>query len=127
VATSSRGAVSPRVWGNYLELADRKAGERLELRYPLALREEEVQIGNPGFRQFRYRVTWKGDTVVRMTPLDAPVPKGFSDFDGKPVEIFYGVPGPGPLYQRESMTTDLAPQPTPLHPDDGQLDFWFLR
>jgi hypothetical protein len=129
VATSSRGPVTARIWGNYLELPDRKAGERLEVRYPVALREEDVQVGNPGFRRFRYRVTWKGDTVVRMTPLGEPVQKGFSDFDGKPVEVFYGVQGqgPGPLYRRESMTADVAPRLTPLHADDGQLDFWFLQ
>ena len=56
----------------------------------MTVREEEVTIGNPGFRQYRYRVTWKGDTVVRMTPVGEPVTTGFSDFDGKPVEVFYG-------------------------------------
>lgn len=48
------------------------------------------KVGNPGFRQYRYRVTWKGETVVRMTPLGEQVKSGFSDFDGKPVEVFSG-------------------------------------
>ena len=68
-AKSSRGEVKAAVWGNYLELGSRQSGEKLEVSYPLPLHEEEATIGNPGFRQYRYRVTWKGDTVVRMAPL----------------------------------------------------------
>jgi hypothetical protein len=125
-AKSNQGAVKTRVWGNYLELGDRKAGEKLEVTYPVPLRDEEIAIGNPGFRQYRYRVTWKGDTVVRMTPVGEQVKTGFSDFDGKPVEIFYGKDGPSPLYQREQMLKNVEPQKASLHMDDGSLDFWFL-
>lgn len=126
-AKSNRGEVKPRVWGNYLELGDRKAGEKLEVTYLVPVHDEEVVIGNPGFRQYRYRVTWKGDTVIRMMPVGEQVKTGFSDFDGKPVEIFYGKDGPGPLYQREQMLENIAPQPASLHVDDGSLDFWFLK
>ncbi len=124
---SSRGEVQTKVWGNYMELGRHDAGEKLEIRYPLPIREEEVSIGNPGFRQYRYQVTWKGDTVVRMTPLGEAVKTGFSDFDGKQVETFYGTDGPGPLYQREYMRHRAVPKPAKLHLDDGSLDFWFLR
>src|SRR5208282_671723 len=62
--------------------------------YPVIVREEEITIGNPGFRQYRYRVTWKGDSVVRMTPVGEQAKTGFSDFDNKPVEVFYGKGGP---------------------------------
>jgi hypothetical protein len=124
---SNDGALSARVWGNYLELGRRQAGEKLEVTYPLPLREEEVAIGNPGFRQYRYRVTWKGDTVVRMAPIGEQVKTGFSDFDGKPVEVFYGAEGPGPLYQRDYMLGATDPKPAQLQEDDGQLDFWWLH
>ena len=119
--------INARTWGNYLELGERPAGERLEVTYPVIVREEEVTIGNPGFRQYRYRVTWKGDTVVRMTPVGEQAKTGFSDFDKKPVEVFYGKDGPGPLYQRDHLLPNLAPKPTPLHMDDGLLDFWYLH
>jgi hypothetical protein len=89
--------------------------------------DEDVTIGNPGFRQYRYRATWKGDTVVRMVPIGEQVPTGFSDFDGKPVEIFYGTDGPGPLYQRDAMLDEVELTRAPLHLDDGSLDFWSLR
>ena len=70
---------------------------------PWPIREETETIGNPGRRQYEYRVTWKGDTVVRMTPVGEGVKAatGYSDFNRKEVEIFYGEPGPGRLYQRE--------------------------
>ena len=126
-ARSSAGPLQAKVWGNYLELGDHKAGEKLEVTYPLPLHEEAVTIGNPGFRQYHYRVTWKGDTVVRMTPVGEPPKTAYSDFDRKQVEVFYGTEGPGPLYQREYMLEPADPQPAPLHMDDGSLDFWWLH
>jgi len=123
-ARSSAGDVKAVVSGNYLDLGARQAGEKLVVTYPLPVREDEVSIGNPGFRQYRYRVTWKGDTVVRMTPLGESVKMGFSDFDGKQVPVFYGADGPGPLYQREYMLGDREPKLASLHADDGSLDFW---
>jgi hypothetical protein len=126
-ATSDQGEIKPRVWGNYLELGDRKAGEKIEVAYPLKVREEEVAIGNVGFRQYRYRVTWKGDTVVRMTPIGEQVKTAYSDFDKKAVEVFYGEEGPGRLYQREYMLQNAEPKPATLHLDDGTLDFWLLH
>jgi hypothetical protein len=126
-AKSNKGEIKARVWGNYLELGDRQAGEILEVSYPLPLHEENVTIGNPDFKQYRYRVTWKGDTVVKMTPTGEPVKTGYSDFDNKQVEVYYGAEGPGPLYQRDYMLKDMEPQPSPLHMDDSSLDFWYLR
>ncbi len=125
-ARSSQGEIKSRVWGNYLELGPRQAGDRLEVSYPVPVCDKEITIGNRGFRQYRYRVTWKGDTVVGMTPMGEQVQTGFSDFDGKPVEVFYGEDGPAPLYRREYMLDDVEPQPAALHVDDGALDFWFL-
>jgi hypothetical protein len=126
-AKSSGGEVKPRVWGNYVELGERQAGEKLELAYPLPVREEEVTMGNPGFRQYRYLVTWKGDTAIRMAPMSEMPAKVFSDFDKKEVPAFYGTDGPGPLYQREYMLKDAEPKPAVLQMDDGALDFWLLH
>jgi len=126
-AKSSGGDIQATAWGNYLELGPRPANDRIEVSYPLPVREEEAVIGNPGFRQYRYRVTWKGDTVVRMTPLGDQPETGYSDFDKKQVAVFYGTEGPVPLYQRESMLKDADPKPSSLHLDDSSLDYWFLR
>ncbi len=126
-ATSGGGEVKAVISGNYLDLGARQAGERLVVTYPMREWVEEVSVGNPGFRQYRYRVTWKGDTVVRMTPIGESSKTGFSDFDGRQVPVFYGADGPGPLYQREYMLEETQPKPARLHADDGSLDFWFLR
>ncbi len=119
--------MNARVWGNYLELGDRKAGEKLEVTYPLPVREEEIAIGNVGFRHYHYRVTWKGDTVVRMTPIGEQVKTAYSDFDKKQVEVFYGEDGPGRLYQREYMLKPAEPKLAAAAQDDGTLDFWLLH
>jgi hypothetical protein len=110
--------------GNYLELGRFAAGDRLEVQYPLPVVTEEVSVGNPGFRQWRYRVTWKGDTVVRVEPVGNEVKTAWSDFDKRDREVFYGKDGPGPLYQREHMLSDGRPAESLLHMDNGGLDLW---
>ena len=111
-------------FGNFLELGQFHTGDRIEISYPLPIRTEDIAIGNPGFRQWRYRVTWKGDTVVRMEPVDNDVEKAYSEFDKTNVGVYYGQSGPGSLYQREQMLQDVEPSPTELYQDTGALDFW---
>jgi hypothetical protein len=113
----------------YLAVNGRRAGETVLASYPLPVTTAEESIGNPGHRQYRYRVTWKGDTVARMEPLGPEHPMGYSDFDKREVPVFYGTEGPGSLYQREHLleagaATPAAPGQAPLHEDDGSLDFW---
>jgi hypothetical protein len=123
----ANGVEIPAVtWGNYLELGSQPAGTLLKISYPLPIYDEEVSIGNPGFRHYHYRATWKGDTVVKMEPLGNDDKTGYSDFDKQNVPIFYGEEGPGRLYQREGFLQDILPQPAPLHQDDGALDFWYF-
>jgi hypothetical protein len=116
-----------RVSGNYLELGPCQARDRIEVSYPLPVATEEAAVGNAGFRQWRYRVTWKGDTVIRMEPLGNEVKTAYSDFDKVDREVFYGQDGPGPLYRREHMLPDGVPVESSLHLDDGSLDLWRIR
>ena len=118
--------VSARVWGNYMELGYRKAGETLEITYPLPMLDEKISIGNPGFKKYNYQVTWKGDTVVRVEPIGNDYETGYSDFDKKEVPVFYGKKGPGTLYLREYMLEDIEPEPSKICMDDGSLDLWFI-
>jgi len=125
VVVDANGAKAKvKVFGNYLELGQHTGGETINITYPLPFTTEEVEIGNPGFRHYRYRVTWKGDTVLRMEPLGNEYATGYSDFDNKQVPVFYGKEGPGPLYQREEFVKEAEPNLSPLHMDDGSLDFW---
>jgi len=121
---SDAGEVKTVAWGNYVDLGERTAGETITVRYPLPVFDEEVTIGNPGWRQYRYRVTWKGDTVVRMVPLGNEWETGYSDYDKRDVPIYYGEEGPGRLYQREDYLADAEPAPAAICEDTGALDFW---
>jgi hypothetical protein len=112
------------VFGDYLELGPRNPGDSLRISYPLPIATEEEEIGNPGFRHYRYRVTWKGDTVVRMEPIGPQYTTGYSEYDKRQVQVFYGNDGPGALYQRSAFLQDSEPALSPLHADDGALDFW---
>ena len=95
--------------------------------YPLPVYREEAEIGNPGFARYRYRVTWKGDTVVRMEPTGEERKRGYSDFDKGQVPIFYGREGPCPLYQRDEMMSPEKPKPAELFLDSSPIDFWNLK
>ncbi len=119
--------ISPRAQGNYMELGKRQQGEVLRITYPLPVFEEEVNIGNLGFRQYTYRVTYKGDTVVRMQPLGNEYTSGYSEFDKRDVPTFYGTTGPAPLYQREYILKHKQPELSALRLDDSPLDFWYFR
>ena len=113
-----------RAVGNYLELGPQRAGDLIQVNYPLPVSSEEISVGNPGYRQWPYRVTWKGDTVVRMEALENEVRTAYSDFDQCEREVFYGPEGPGPLYQRDDMLRDTQPADAEIHLDDGGLDLW---
>jgi DUF1680 family protein len=120
--TEMPDAVTP--FGNYLELGQLRTGDRIEVTYPLPIRTEDIAVGNSGFRQWRYRATWKGDTVVRMEPVDNEVETAYSDYDKAKVGVFYGRNGPGQLYQRDQMLQEVEPSEAELQQDDGGLDFW---
>jgi hypothetical protein len=86
----------------------------IKIEYPLPVTNEEVEIGNPGFRHYRYRVTWKGDTVVRMEPLGKEYTMGYSEFDNKQVPVFYGKEGPGPLINANNSSKIPSHRPRPF-------------
>ncbi len=116
-----------KVSESFLDLGPCHAGETIRVTYPLPVFQEEISVGNPGFRQYRYRVTWKGDTVVKMESLGNDYATGYSDFDKKDVACFYGKDGPGELYQREHLLNHATPALSPIHLDDGALDLWYVQ
>jgi hypothetical protein len=110
-----------------LFIGNRQAGDIVEISYPLEIRHEQVAIGNPEGRKFTYNVTWKGDTVVEMTPNNVGEDLVYSDFEKTTVPGFYGESGPGRLYQRSHYRSPVAPEPLPLHEDDGELNLWEIE
>lgn len=119
--------IEPKVYGNFLVLEQRSAGERFRISYPVPIETEEISIGNPGFRQYRYRVSWKGDTVIKMESLGNEYEAGYSDFEKKDIPCFYGAKGPGLLYQRSEMLEHQDLNFSELHLDQGILDFWKIK
>lgn len=137
------------VSGNFLKILDCANGDKIEMRYPLPTKVERVTIGNKkssekaqiwyplmekteskvdgGFNKYSFDVTWVGETVVKMQPVGDMPKMGYSDFDQKKVEIFYGEEGPGRLYQRDYMLDSVTPDLTPLNMDCSSIDYWRLR
>jgi len=131
-STEARASVNSvdtagQVWGNYLDFGHGDAGDILEMRYPLPVTTEEISVGNPGYRWYHYRVTWKGDTVLKMEPVSNDYATGYSEFEKADVPVYYGRDGPSPLYQRGHMLLDAEPKLTSLHLDDTPLNFWRLQ
>ncbi|NLG26407.1 MAG: hypothetical protein GX557_00725 [Chloroflexi bacterium] len=126
VRLTRAGAVLPwRRVGLYLDAGEQPADSPLALDYPLPVRTEGVTIGNPGYQQYGYSVTWKGDTVLEMAPASEMPTQGYSDFDEQRVPVYYGEEGPGRLYQREGYRREAAPRHLPLHEDRASsLDLW---
>ncbi len=123
---SRDGAVLPwRREGLYLDAGPQPAGSRVTLDYPLPHRTEAVTIGNPGHQQYAYRVAWKGDTVTAIEPASQMPGMGYSDFDEKPVRVYFGEEGPGRLYQREAYLSDETPHHAQPHEDHlSALNLW---
>lgn len=120
-------AIEPMVWGNFVRLGYREAGEMIKISYPLPIHTEIEKIGNPGFRQYSYQVTWKGDTVLKIEPLGENFETGYSEVEGKQVRCYYGEQGPGRLYQRDDWLQHKPITLTELFLDEGRLDFWKIK
>lgn len=113
--------------GYYLEIPEHPSGSCLNVRYPLPILEEEVSVGNPGRRQYSYRVTWKGDTVVALEPTGENSPTGYSEYEKKEITVFYGQTGPCSLYQRDHFLKNDTPRNSTIHIDNGALDYWCFQ
>jgi hypothetical protein len=124
---SDHQPIEPKVWGNFMKLGHRNAGEVIKISYPLPIFTETESIGNPGFRQYQYQIIWKGDTVLKIELLGQSFETGYSEFDGKEVRCYYGEEGPGRLYQRDDLLQEKPIIQSELFPDKGNLDFWKIK
>ena len=85
------GASPPFSWrGDYLQLVDLERGQEVSVTYPLRLFTETFYLtpeNRPLIESNKYTITWKGDTVIGISPRGQ----------------YY------PLYQREYYESDEAP------------------
>ncbi len=86
----------------YVQTGEVRRGDWLEFLYPIKERDEDITIGNEGRQSYRYRIHWRGSTVTRVDPADNPK-LGVSNLMPEPVNLYYGVEGPHPLYQRRDV------------------------
>jgi len=49
-----------------------------------------------------------------MEPIGPQYTKGYSEYDKRDVQVFYGKDGSGPLYQREDWVKNHEPELSPL-------------
>jgi hypothetical protein len=120
-ATVNGSTIEARLKEGYLFTPEVEAGDLVRFAYPLPERIETISIGNEGFQQYRYTVTWRGSTVLRITPGENPS-LGRSHLMAEPARLYYGAEGPHPLYQREGILSS-APSPGPLNVSSGP-DIW---
>lgn len=86
--------------GIFFDLGHLSAGTRLEVLFEQPERQERIHIGNEGYQQYAFDVTWRGETVLSIIPLPQNARQGRSHLMEQPVRLFYAEAGPGPLYQR---------------------------
>jgi hypothetical protein len=104
-------AVELRLAGGYVATPTLPVGTTVVFQYPLLERVEEITIGNGGFQQYRYEVTWRGSTVLQVAPGGNSSTGRSHPMEG-PVPLYYGTEGPHPLYRR----TPLPPPAGERHP-----------
>ncbi len=127
VGCSCRG-VQVRFHSGWLEIDSARADELYEINFPLPIVHEEVRVGNPGFREWVYEATWKGDSVVRLEPDEAnDVQTVWSSVEQADVPVYYAADGPGALYDRGYLLEERDPAPPDLQMDTGRLDMWWFR
>jgi len=120
-------AVRFEVEGPYAVLGRVEAGVSVEMTYPLPVWEEDIVIGNPGYKSFKYRIRWKGDTVIQVTPDSNNAKTGYSDMIGRDVRLHYAGQGPGKLYDRAHLLRrHLAVRASDARLDTSTVDWYDL-
>ena len=70
IAATRDGRPAPLRWsGRYVTLKENRAGQRLEITFPIHQRETEAVIGRR-----RYRLTFKGGTLIAVDPPGERIP-----------------------------------------------------
>ena len=127
VSTQPEGRLKEQVEGLYLNFGPRKAGETIEIAFPLPERSETIAIGNAGFQQYEFHLGWRGDTVMRMIPNPRNASTGFTNVMRKRVRTSYAEAGIGPIYQRGKWARGLKVKPAPIATAASKIDWYGLQ
>jgi hypothetical protein len=121
-------SITPISQGVFISAGKLKAGDVLEITLPLPGKTQEVVIGNVGYQQYRYKATWKGDTVVEIQADPTNAATAFTNLMNCRTRTFYGPDVPGKIYQRSEYESDLSKvQPSMPVSDSRAIDWYTLR
>lgn len=84
----------------FLILGLQTSGTEIAIQFPLDEHTESVTIGNEGFAQYRFDVTWRGDTVTSIIPDPTNASTGYTRVMKCQTPTCFAHSGIGPIYQR---------------------------
>jgi len=114
--------------GVFLTVDQVRAGDTLEVSFPLATKSENFTVGNKGFQQYNFTADWKGDTIVAMHADPKNPTTGFSHVMKERVPVWFGPEAPGLMYQRDDYKKDNANvTPSETVVDQGKIDWFSLK
>jgi hypothetical protein len=114
--------------GTYVVLGRQKADTRIEVTFPLEIKSERVCVGNAGFHQYKYNITWKGDTVVAIQPDLNNAKIGYSGLMEQNVRLFYGPDNPAPIYRRgDYIKENITIEPSSPVTEEIKVDWYRLN
>jgi hypothetical protein len=119
------------VSGPFLEFGRVEAGRVIEVEFGLPVREEEIVLGNTGHQMYRFRLTWRGDTVMSMEPEASNPRTAYVGRADKHMPSYYHAAEPlgaaGRLYRREAWRRGLRPEPARLSRREASADWYQFR
>ncbi len=126
VRNGNGAPVAARHDGAYLLLGMQKAGETIELTFPLPERTEHIALGNKGFKTFGFSIAWRGDTVMSVAPDKNNASMAFSFIDQCQTKTYYAETGLGPIYQRKDWALGLKVEPAKVVAAPAIIDWYSL-
>jgi hypothetical protein len=114
--------------GVFLTVDRVKAGDVLEVSFPLIAKTESITVGNKGFQQYNFTAQWKGDTIVAIQADPSNPTSGYSDVEKKRVPVWFGPEAPGLMYQRNDYRkcpANVTVAETVV--DQGKIDWFSLK
>jgi hypothetical protein len=112
------------VEGKYMFLGEISGGSKIEVEYPLPQKNETISIGNEGYQQYRYDISWLGDTVKSIKSHEDNPIRGYSHINKTKVKVFGREEGPGNLYRREYLDDEkIVPVREEINTDNSSVEF----
>jgi hypothetical protein len=127
VTIQNQNVSSLAIEDGFLKLGYLPSGTSVEVKFPLPEREETIVMGNTGFQQYRFDLSWRGDTLLSIHPDPQNSLSGYSRVMKARVRTVYGEAGFGPLYQRQGWVSGLPVARVQLANASPKIDWYTLN